>query len=236
MTGLIGAQRLPGSGRTGRRLFLGPGFGRRLGNGRARHRCLSPSRRRRRTWGRHRPAGDRLLDRCLLRGFRDGRDRRLCRCIGCRNEHDVQIGRLDPSLLPGKTEARKPGSLTAVGQAEQHGVNQQGDQQRKRQAPALTVHALTGLFTASCGSGEWLRRRGRRRCLRGAGTRGTQACSFVAARALLLARAGLTCPGSFEPLFSGGWLGWVKGDAAAWARAGSSRRGCRADGLHGPQR
>jgi hypothetical protein len=69
--------------------------------------------------------------------------------------------------------------------------------------------------------------------LRGAGTRGTQACSFVAARALLPARAGLTCPGSFEPLFPWGWLGWVKGDAAAWARAGSSRRGSRAGGLPG---
>ena len=46
--------------------------------------------------------------RCLLQRLRDRRDRRLRGCDLRRNDYDAQIGRLDPSILPGEAEARKP--------------------------------------------------------------------------------------------------------------------------------
>ena len=72
-------------------------------------RCCSPPRGRRtgHGWRQRRPTGNRLLDPCLLQRLRDRRDRRLRGCDLRRNDHDAQIGYLDPSILPGKP---KPGS------------------------------------------------------------------------------------------------------------------------------
>jgi len=46
----------------------------------------------------------------------------------------MQIRDLDPSILPGETEAGKPEFLTAEGQAQQKCVSQQGKQQRKTES------------------------------------------------------------------------------------------------------
>jgi hypothetical protein len=79
----------------------------------------------------------------------------------CRNEQDTQFGRLDPSIAPGEAEARKPKSLATEGQAQQQHVNQQGEQQRKRESPVFIAQALTQRLSASCGSRSSLRLRGR---------------------------------------------------------------------------
>ena len=83
-----------------------------------------------------------MLDPCLLQRLRDRRDRRLRGCDLRRNDYDAQIGCLDPSILPGEAEARKPKSLATEGQAQQQRVNQQREQQRIRQSPVLRAHAL----------------------------------------------------------------------------------------------
>ena len=56
-----------------------------------------------------------------------------------RNQHDVQIGRLDPSIFPGEDEAGKPKSSATDREAQQERVNQQGEQQRKSQSP-VSMH------------------------------------------------------------------------------------------------
>ena len=58
--------------------------------------------------------------------------RRLRRCDRWRNEPDTQTGRLDPSIPPGKAEARKPKARATESQAQQQHMNQQREQQRKR--------------------------------------------------------------------------------------------------------
>ena len=139
-------------------------------------RCWSPLRSRRagRGWLQRRSAGNRLLGQCLLQRLRDRRDRRLRGGDLRRNDYDAQIGYLDPSVLPGEGEARKPNlprvagarepkSLATKGQAQQHRVDQQRKQERQRQSPALRAHALA--VGASLEA---------------------QACSAIAARALLV--------------------------------------------------
>jgi hypothetical protein len=54
----------------------------------------------------------------------------------------VEIGYLDPSILPGESEAQKPTPLATEGQAQQQRVDQQREQQRMRQSPVLSAHAL----------------------------------------------------------------------------------------------
>jgi hypothetical protein len=67
-----------------------------------------------------------------LQRLRNRRDRR-CRSFDLRrNDYDAQIGYLDPSILPGEAEARKPESLATEGQAQQPRVDQQREQQRMR--------------------------------------------------------------------------------------------------------
>jgi hypothetical protein len=56
-----------------------------------------------------------------------------------RDEHDAQIGHLDPSISPGEAETRKPKFRATERQAQQQRVNQQGERQRKRQWPAFTA-------------------------------------------------------------------------------------------------
>ena len=103
-----------------------------------------------------RPTGNRLLDRCLLRRLRDRRDRRLRGCDVRRNEHDAQIGHLDPSISPREAEARKPKSLATEGQAQQQRMNQQGEQQRKSESPAFRVPALDPPLPAAAARGNRL--------------------------------------------------------------------------------
>ena len=100
-----------------------------------------------------RPIGNGRLDRCLRQWLRDrrsggrlrGDDRR-------RHQHDAQIGRLDPPLLPRETQARKPPFLTTEGQAQQQRVSQQREQQCERQSPVFSAHALSRSLTAAGGS------------------------------------------------------------------------------------
>ena len=71
------------------------------------------------------------------------RGRRLRARVLRRNDYNkVQIGFLDPSLLPGEAEARQPKSLAAEGQAQQPRMEQQRKQQPNRQSPVLKAHAL----------------------------------------------------------------------------------------------
>jgi hypothetical protein len=63
-------------------------------------------------------------------------------------------------------------------------VNQQGQQQRKSQAPAFTAHERTRSLAVACGTGRSHRLRIRGGRPRGAGPRGTRPCSAVAARLL----------------------------------------------------
>jgi len=66
----------------------------------------------------------------------------LDRWNSSRNDDDAKIGFLDPPILPGETESRKPVQLPTKGQAQQERVDQQREQQRKRQPPAFKAHAL----------------------------------------------------------------------------------------------
>ena len=135
------AQRRLRRGRTGRGVCPWIGLCPRIG---LRHdRCCSPPRGRRtgHGWRQRRPIGNRRLDPCLLQRLRDRRDRRLRGCDLRRNDYDAQIGYLDPSILPGEAEARKPKSLATEGQAQQQRVDQQREQQRMRQSPVLRAHA-----------------------------------------------------------------------------------------------
>ncbi len=174
VTGPISAQRYLRRGRTGRRVCRWIGLCPLIG---LRHdRCCSPLRGRRtgRGWRRRRPAGNRLLDPSLLHRLRDRRDRRPRCCDLRRIQYDAQIGDLDPSILPEEADARKPKSLATEGQPQEQRVDQQREQQRIRQSPALRDHALA---------------------LGASPERATQACSAVAARALLLARYRIaSCP------------------------------------------
>jgi len=77
-----------------------------------------------------------------------------------RDEHDAQLGNLDPSISPGQAEARKPKSLATEGEAQQQRVNQQGEQQRKTQAPVFAAQALAQLLTEPCVWKRFLRLRG----------------------------------------------------------------------------
>jgi len=89
----------------------------------------------RRRWrgrNRNRSTGSRLLDRCLLRGHRDRRDRRRHKGDLRRCKRDDQIGRLDPSILPWEAETRKPQPLAPEGHAQHQRMNHQREQQRKR--------------------------------------------------------------------------------------------------------
>jgi len=113
------------------RFELRPRFGLRQRRG-----CRPARRRRtRRRRRRCRRTDSRLLDRCRWRRLCD----RCCWLHGCdlrRNDFDVQIGHLDPPFLPGKAQARKP-ALAAEDEAQQQRVNQQREQKRVRQSPAL---------------------------------------------------------------------------------------------------
>ena len=76
--------------------------------------------------------GRRLLDRSLLQGRCDRRNRRLRRWGLRRNEPDDQSGRLDASISPGEAEARKPQPLAIESQAQKQRMNHQREEQRKR--------------------------------------------------------------------------------------------------------
>ena len=161
VTGPISAQGHLRRGRFGRGVCPWIGFCPPIG---LRHdRCCSPLRgpRTGRGWRRRRPTGNRLLDPRLLHRLRDRRDRRPRGCDLRGMQYDAQVGDLDPSILPEEAEARKPKSLATEGQPQQQSVDQQREQQRRRQSPALTNHALA--VGASL-------------------ERATQACSAVAAR------------------------------------------------------
>ncbi len=162
------------------------------------------SRRTRRGWRRRRRTGRRLLDPCLLQWLCDQRHRRLRdRCVRRlrgrdlrRNECDAQVGRLDTSIPPGKGETRKSKSVATKRQAQQRHVDQQGQQQRKRQSAAFETRAFAHPWAMACGLRRSDRLRVRGRCRRVAGTCGTQSCSAVAARTVLLTRGRMT-PGLF---------------------------------------
>lgn len=49
----------------------------------------------------------------------------------------MKFRHLDPSILPGESEAREAEFLTIQGQAQQQCVGQQGNQQRETQSPAF---------------------------------------------------------------------------------------------------
>ena len=78
-----------------------------------------------------RATGSKQLDLCLLRRLRDRRDGRLRGGDLRRNDQDAQIRCLVPSFLPGETEARKPKSLAAEIQDQQHSVHQQRQRHRE---------------------------------------------------------------------------------------------------------
>lgn len=119
--------------------------------------------------------------RSQRRGRRDGW---LRHCDRCRSEHDAQIWHLDPSNLPGEGKARKSEFLTAKGQSEQQGMEQQGKQQRQRESPAMVALATNRRLAGAA------RLPGRRRrpsgwlfrC--GVGPCGTQADTAIAVRVL----------------------------------------------------
>jgi len=94
-------------------------------------------------WRRRRRTGDSSLDRCLLQRHRDQRAGWLRTPDLGRNDYNGEIGCLDSSILPGKTETGKPKSLAAEGQTQQQRVEQQRDQQRIRQSPVPGAHALS---------------------------------------------------------------------------------------------
>jgi hypothetical protein len=77
-------------------------------------------------------------------------------------EHNAQIRHLDPSILPGEGKAREPKFLTAELQAQQQCVGQQGNQQRKREPPAMGTRAtnrwLAGASRIQRGRRQWLGR------------------------------------------------------------------------------
>ena len=71
-------------------------------------------------------------DRCLQRGIRDGRNRRLRASLLRRNEYEVQLGYRDPSILPREAEAQKTCSLAVEDHVQQQRVDEQREQQRTR--------------------------------------------------------------------------------------------------------
>ncbi len=77
------------------------------------------------------------LYRCWLQRLCDRRGRRTGSQGPRRNEHHAQLGYLDPTILPGEAEARKPKFLPAEVQVQQQRVNHQGKQQRKSQSPVF---------------------------------------------------------------------------------------------------
>ena len=106
-------------------------------------RCNSlPLRRSRHRWRQHCRPGTGGIDRYSLRRLRGGDDCWLCRREVRRDEHDAQIRHLDPSISPREGEARKAPFVATEPQAQQKGVNEQGEQERNRQWPAFTTRAL----------------------------------------------------------------------------------------------
>jgi len=129
--------------RLGRRGDLGPpGV---LLSLRTRHRrqCLEGHR-----WRR---TGDQLPVRGPGRRFRNFVPHRRRR--GWRFEHHPQVGRLEPSLMPGKRETGKSGHA-AENQAQQPRVKQQRGQQRQRQPPVLRLHGAPRRPLQAAGGGS----------------------------------------------------------------------------------
>jgi len=102
-----------------------------------------------RRWRWYRLTGDAPVDiglRRLPEGWRRRRRRRR-RWLRdrCRGEADAQFGHLDASFLPGESQARKPDTLAAEGQAQHQRVDQQRKCQRQRQPPGCGAHGLAAL-------------------------------------------------------------------------------------------
>jgi len=114
-------------------------------------------------------------------GFEETRSVQLLTDYLRKHDFDVQIGHLDPSFLPGKAQAWKP-SPAAEDQAQQQRVNQQREQQRIRQSPAL---------------------RPRGGCRRVAEAGGAQACPAATSSASdnLIAQPGFVPPQALEVFF-----------------------------------
>jgi hypothetical protein len=77
----------------------------------------------------------------LLQRLRDWRDRVLRGCDLRRNEECAESGASIRRSCRGSRSAEAEIPATE-GQAEQQRVDQQGEQQRKRQAPSFKTHAL----------------------------------------------------------------------------------------------
>lgn len=117
----------------------------------------------------------------------------------------MKIRHLDPSILPGETEAGKPEFLPTEGQAQQQRVDQQGKQQRKTESSVLGARA-TNRLPAEAGSIH----SGRRQRIGwlfgcGVGRFGIQAHTAIAARVQR----------------------WTLGNVASWPLSRPIRQACR---------